>query len=198
MLIGLVGLIGSGKDTVAERLVTHHGYKRDSFAKSLKDAVSSIFSWNREMLEGNTKESREWREKPDAFWSKKFNKEVTPRWVLQYFGTEVMRQNMHDAIWIDSVIARYKGDNTVISDTRFINEIKTIKAHGGKILLVKRGELPTREEMQNNGSHQSEWDWIGSNFDYIIENNSSIEGLNANVDQFIHQLQDHQFSNQDV
>jgi dephospho-CoA kinase len=34
MLIGLVGLIGSGKDTVAERLVLEHGFKRDSFAKS--------------------------------------------------------------------------------------------------------------------------------------------------------------------
>ena len=198
MLIGLVGLIGSGKDTVAERLVTHHGYKRDSFAKSLKDAVSSMFNWDREMLEGNTKSSRHWREQPDKFWSEKMGKEITPRWVLQYFGTEVMRQGMYDAIWVDSVIGRYKGENTVISDTRFQNEIKTIKAHGGKILLVKRGELPTREEMQNNGSHQSEWDWMGSNFDYIIENNSSIEGLNANVDQFIHQLQDHQSSNQDV
>jgi dephospho-CoA kinase len=39
MLIGLVGLIGSGKDTVAERLVTQHGFERDSFAKSLKDAL---------------------------------------------------------------------------------------------------------------------------------------------------------------
>jgi dephospho-CoA kinase len=43
MLLGLVGLIGSGKDTVAERLVSHHGFRRDSFAQSLKDAVSSIF-----------------------------------------------------------------------------------------------------------------------------------------------------------
>ena len=195
MLIGLVGLIGSGKDTVAERLVTHHGYKRDSFAKSLKDAVSSMFNWDRKMLEGNTSESRAWRELPDEFWSKRMGKEVTPRWVLQYFGTEVMRQGMYDAIWVDSVIGRYTGENTVISDTRFQNEIKTIKAHNGKILLVKRGELPTREEMQKQGAHQSEWDWLGSNFDYIIENNSSIEGLNAKVDQFIHQLQDRQSSN---
>ena len=34
MLIGIVGLIGSGKDTVAERLVEKHGYIKDSFAKS--------------------------------------------------------------------------------------------------------------------------------------------------------------------
>ena len=98
MLIGLVGLIGSGKDTVAERLVTQHGFERDSFAKSLKDATASIFGWDRELLEGNTKESREWREQPDIFWSKKFNKEITPRWVLQYFGTEVCRGGMLDSV----------------------------------------------------------------------------------------------------
>jgi hypothetical protein len=198
MLIGLVGLIGSGKDTVADRLVTHHGYKRDSFAKSLKDAVSSMFNWDREMLEGNTRSSRDWREQPDKFWSEKMGKEVTPRWVLQYFGTEIMRGQMYDAIWVDSVIGRYKGDKTVISDTRFQNEIKTIKAHGGIVVLVKREEIPTREEMQKQGVHQSEWDWVGSDFDYIINNTSSLEGLNANIDQFIHQLQDHQSSNLNV
>jgi hypothetical protein len=198
MLIGLVGLIGSGKDTVAERLVTHHSYKRDSFAKSLKDAVSSMFNWDRELLEGNNKESREWREQPDAFWSERFGKPITPRWVLQYFGTEVMRQGMYDAIWVDSVIGRYKGDKTVISDTRFQNEIKTIKAHGGIVVLVKREEIPTREEMQKQGIHQSEWDWVGSDFDYTINNTSSLEGLNANIDQFIRQLQDRPSSNPDA
>jgi hypothetical protein len=198
MLIGLVGLISSGKDTVAERLVTHYGYKRDSFAKSLKDAVSSMFNWDREMLEGNTTSSRHWREQPDKFWSERFGKTITPRLILQQFGTEVMRGQMYDGIWVDSVIGRYKGENTVISDTRFINEIKTIKAHGGIVVLVKREEIPTREEMQKQGIHQSEWDWVGSDFDYTIDNTSSLEGLNANIDQFIHQLQDRQSSNQGV
>ena len=196
MLIGLVGLISSGKDTVANKLVTKHGYKRESFAHPLKDAVSKIFNWDREMLEGNTEESRKWREQPDPFWSKKFNKDITPRWVLQYFGTEVMRGQMHDAIWVDSLIARYKGEKTVVSDTRFQNEIKTIKAHGGVIVLVKRNYImPTREEMQKQGIHQSEWDWLGAKFDYTIENTNSLEGLNANIDQFVNQLQDHRSSN---
>ena len=195
MLIGIVGLIGSGKDTVAERLVTHHGNKRDSFAKSLKDAVSSMFNWDREMLEGNTTSSRHWREQPDKFWSEKMGKEVTPRLILQQFGTEVMRGQMYDGIWVDSVIGRYKGENTVISDTRFQNEIKTIKAHGGKILLVKRGELPTREEMQKQGAHRSEWDWMGSEFDYIIENNGTLTQLNVKIDKLNHQLRDRLSSN---
>jgi hypothetical protein len=198
MLIGLVGPIGSGKDTVANRLVTKHGYKRDSFADPLKDAVSKIFNWDRKLLEGNTKISREWRETADEFWSKKFNKEITPRWVLQYFGTEVMRGQMHDAIWVDSLIARYKGEKTVVSDTRFQNEIKNIKAHGGIIVLVKRGPISTREEMQKQGIHQSEWDWVGSNFDYTIENTGTLEELNAEIDTTIHQLPNHQFSNEDA
>ena len=151
MLIGLVGLIGSGKDTVAERLVSHHGFKRDSFAQSLKDATANIFGWDREMLEGNTESSRHWREQPDKFWSERFGKSVTPRWVLEYFGTEVCRGNMLDSIWVDSCMARYKGTNTVISDTRFVNEIKQIREKGGKIVLVKRTEIPNKQTMIESG-----------------------------------------------
>ena len=185
MLIGIVGLIGSGKDTVAERLVAQHSYRRDSFAKSLKDAVSSMFNWDRELLEGKTDASREWREQPDEFWSEKFNKPVTPRWVLQYFGTEVMRGNMYDGIWVDSCLGRYKGENTVISDTRFVNEIKKIEAKGGKIICVKRGELPTQKEMQDRGAHRSEWDWLNSEFDYVIDNTGTLEDLYKKVDDLI-------------
>tara|TARA_Y100001938_G_scaffold150841_1_gene243757 strand:- start:2120 stop:2755 length:636 start_codon:yes stop_codon:yes gene_type:complete len=185
MLIGIVGLIGSGKDTVAQRLVEKHGYVRDSFAKSLKDAVASMFNWDREMLEGDTTSSRHWREKPDKFWSERFGKPVTPRWVLQHFGTEVMRGHMYDAIWVDSCIGRYKGQNTVISDTRFVNEIKTIKAHGGIIMCVKRGELPTQTQMKDNGAHRSEWDWLDSKFDITIQNNGTLEDLYTKVDDLI-------------
>jgi hypothetical protein len=185
MLIGVVGLIGSGKDTVSKRLEEKHGFRRDSFAKSLKDAVSAMFNWDREMLEGNGDDSRQWREQPDEFWSKKFGKTVTPRWVLQHFGTEVMRQHMHDAIWIDSCLSRYDGKPTVISDTRFQNELKTIKENKGQIILVKRGELPTRQEMQEKGAHKSEWDWMGWNFDHVIDNDGSKEDLYKKVDDLI-------------
>jgi len=178
-------LIGSGKDTVSKRLEQKHGFRRDSFAKSLKDAVSAMFNWDREMLEGNGDDSRQWREQPDEFWSKKFGKTVTPRWVLQHFGTEVMRQHMHDAIWIDSCLSRYDGRPTVISDTRFQNELKTIKENKGQIILVKRGELPTREQMQDKGAHKSEWDWMGWNFDHVIDNDGTKEDLYKKVDDLV-------------
>lgn len=59
MLIGVVGFAGSGKGTVADILVRDHGFKKLSFADALKDAVATIFGWERHLLEGDTDESRE-------------------------------------------------------------------------------------------------------------------------------------------
>ena len=191
MLIGVVGLIGSGKDTVSERLATKHNFKKDSFAKSLKDAVSAMFNWNREMLEGRGESSRHWREQPDKFWSEKFGKPITPRWVLQHFGTEVMRGQMLDTIWVDSCLARYKGEPTVISDTRFENEIKTIRQAGGKIILVKRGQDPdwftsyVEGNIVPTGIHSSEYAWAKSEFDHVIQNDGTKDELYEKVDDLI-------------
>ena len=191
MLIGVVGLIGSGKGTVSDRLEQKHNFRKDSFAKSLKDAVSSMFNWDREMLEGKTEQSRAWREKPDVFWSKRFGKDVTPRWVLQYFGTEVMRQGMHDSIWIDSCMARYDGKPTVIADTRFENEIKIIREMGGSILLVKRGQDPDwfTDYVEGNvvpkNVHLSEYAWAKSEYDHLITNDRTLEDLHSKIDDLI-------------
>jgi hypothetical protein len=191
MLIGVVGLIGSGKGTVSDRLEQKHNFRKDSFARSLKDAVSSMFNWDREMLEGKTEQSRAWREKPDVFWSKRFGKDVTPRWVLQYFGTEVMRQGMHDSIWIDSCMARYDGKPTVIADTRFENEIKIIREMGGSILLVKRGQDPDwfTDYVEGNvvpkNVHLSEYAWAKSEYDHLITNDGTLEDLHSKIDDLI-------------
>ena len=67
MIIGICGLIGSGKGTVADFLVEQQGFKKLSFADKLKDGVASVFGWDREMLEGNNPDSRAWREKVDPY-----------------------------------------------------------------------------------------------------------------------------------
>ena len=45
MIIGICGLIGSGKGTVADVLVEEHKFEKISFADKLKDAVSVLFDW---------------------------------------------------------------------------------------------------------------------------------------------------------
>ena len=128
MIIGLVGYIGSGKGTVGDILVREHGYYKFAFADALKDAVSQIFVWPRGLLEGDSNASRAFRERVDPWWSHKFGYEVTPRLILQKFGTEACRHGIADNIWIAALEKRIQGyDDVVISDCRFPNEIDFIQ-----------------------------------------------------------------------
>ena len=43
MIIGITGLIGSGKGTVADILVEEHNFIKLSFADKLKDGVATVF-----------------------------------------------------------------------------------------------------------------------------------------------------------
>jgi hypothetical protein len=195
MIIGVCGFIGSGKDTIADYLVNFHEFRRESFASTLKDAVAAVFGWDRTMLEGRTKEAREWREQVDPWWAARLDMPtLTPRWVLQYWGTEVCRKAFHDDIWIASLENKLRNskDNVVISDCRFPNEISSIKNAGGQIVWVQRGELPEWYQTAvdaNRGSnvalndlkrlkiHASETAWVGTEFDAVIDNNSTIDAL---------------------
>lgn len=200
MIIGFVGFISSGKDTAADYLVNFHGFRRDSFANTLKDAVSAVFGWDRVMLEGRTKKAREWREQVDPWWAERLNMpNLTPRWILQYWGTEVCRQGFHDDIWIASLEnkLRKSEDNVVISDVRFPNEIKAIHNAGGKVIRIRRGDDPdwyedavnvnsgptnmswalSKMRMDQLNIHASETAWVGGNIDFVIENNGTIDEL---------------------
>ena len=124
MIIGICGLIGSGKGTVADHLVDRYGFQKVSFADALKDATAQMFEWPRELLEGDTVESRTWRETPDEFWSSELGYTVTPRFVLQKFGTECMRVGFYDGVWVSIVKRKILNNptvNWVIPDTRFPN-----------------------------------------------------------------------------
>ena len=203
MIIGVCGFIGSGKDTIADYLVNVHGFRRESFANTLKDAVAAVFGWDRVMLEGRTKEAREWREQVDTWWAERLNiPNLTPRWVLQQWGTEVCRKGFHDDIWIASVEnkLRRSKDNIVISDCRFPNEIASIKNAGGSIVRVDRGIQPhwydvavqankgvesASKWLKEEKIHASETAWVGTKFDYILENNSTLDSLFSQVETVV-------------
>ena len=197
MIIGICGLIGSGKGTVADILV-EQGFKKVSFADKLKDGVSTIFGWDRAMLEGDTDESRTWREQRDDFWSDETKMEVTPRLVLQLFGTDCMRNGFDDGVWV-SLLKKTVLDNLeqnyVIPDVRFENEINMIRDIGGEIWWTKRGDNPEwwskavldtqtgSDFMADEDIHPSEWKWANTNdrFDEIIYNESTLDNLRHQV-----------------
>jgi hypothetical protein len=204
MIIGVCGFIGSGKDTIADYLVNFHGFRRESFANSLKDAVAQVFGWDRMMLEGRTKQAREWREQVDPWWAERLNMpNLTPRLMLQLWGTEVCRKGFHDDIWIASLENKLRNskDNVVISDCRFPNEIKSIRDAGGLVVRVIRGPEPEwymdamnvnagphrigwalgKAKLEQLGIHASETAWVGTDFDMVFSNNGSIDDLFQSV-----------------
>ena len=201
MIVGFVGFIGSGKDTAADYLVNFHEFRRDSFANTLKDAVACVFGWDRVLLEGRTKEAREWREQVDTWWAERLNMpNLTPRLMLQLWGTEVCRNGFHDDIWIASLENKMRktSDNIVISDVRFPNEIKAIHNAGGIVVRIKRGDDPewydaavsanagpngnatwslSKAKLAQLKIHASETAWVGGAIDHTVYNDTTIDAV---------------------
>lgn len=142
-IVALAGLIGSGKSTAAQAFI-ERGYKPLAFADALKDTVATVFDLDRALLEGDTAEGREWRDKPLPYWDSFLptDQVVTPRFLLQYVGTEVFRSHWNN-IWVLAAEVRLQrmiaaGENVVVTDLRFINEWEVLRSLGARIIGVHR------------------------------------------------------------
>lgn len=212
MIIGVVGYAGSGKGTVGDILCQTHGYEKFAFADTLKDTVSVMFGWERRLLEGDTDESRAFREAVDPFWTAKFGYGVTPRHIFQIVGTEAIRRVLNNNMWVHCLERRVQGHSkVVITDCRFPNEIKFVKDAGGFVVRVVRGPEPewyddalrsnkeiaswenataedvlvTTMDVSYPAVHISEWAWIGTTFDYVLDNNGSKSELEASTQHML-------------
>lgn len=213
MIIGLSGFAGAGKSTVAEYLVRQHGFTRLSFATAVKDITAAAFGWDRQRLEGATPQDRVWREQPDPFWSERMEKPFTPRYALQFLGTDVFRNRVLSTIWADNVIARIRAlgsdVNVVIDDVRFVNERRALAIEGARFAIVRRDEFPSplhtqlwrtarsgfnvRDIAQDSPYqlHASEWDWLCDATvvnDPEIVNSGSYDELYAAIDTWYNAL----------
>jgi hypothetical protein len=198
-IISISGFKGHGKDTVGRILAHHAGYQTRSFAEPLKSMLSIQFGWPLEQLQGLTPESRAWREQPDPYWSEKLGRPFTPRQALTEIGTDLIRRRFLDTQWCDLMQKQLQSDvsPTVITDARFQNELQMIRDLGGVTIWVKRDPLPdwydqvmwlnARPAWQRRlmrpflrelkSVHVSEQDWVGWDFDHVIENTGTLEDL---------------------
>ena len=177
IIIGFCGPTKSGKSTAAKFLEIQ-GFMSVGFADQLKRDCRTIFDFSDVQLWGDLKDVID-----DRYG-------LTPRYVMQKYGTDFMREMIDDNWWVnkclDTVLtglntgARYKSDRgfmlepviyppykgAVITDVRFGNEIKAIKKAGGYVVRLLRADLAAH-------MHKAEATATGlpaNMFDLIIDN----------------------------
>jgi hypothetical protein len=203
-IVGFMGFKGSGKDTAAQALLNiNEEWTKMAFADALKDTLCSIFGWERHMIEGSTKESREWREQVDPWWAERLGIEhFTPRFAMTHLGTDVIRKHFHDSLWILALEQRIEScnKNVVITDCRYPNEALMIRRSGGTLIYVSKGTEPDYYQYSSipEGAHgyaeaqlimntrykhvhSSEWAWNNINVDSTIANSGTITELHSKV-----------------
>ena len=211
-LISISGKAGVGKNTVAniiQRLcLSNNGnmYIQKSFGYKIKQIASILLNIPIEKFEEQdfkkTLLGEEWgtiKENPlnsiAPFKDIKFNELISVRQFLQKLGTEAMRNGLYDNVWINSLFSSYtKNSCWIITDCRFKNELAAIKEKKGLTIritssYIKYSDGSYRAKSKMMGDHEnehiSETDLDNSKFNYIIENNSTLEELTKKIKEIL-------------
>lgn len=203
-IIALTGFSGVGKDTVADLLVEHLGFRKLAFADEVRAEVSDAFGVEISYLtHPSTKHhpmtALSMRRAPVGFLAavalavglvprdaegriadEWLDKPRAPRQILQWWGTEYRRAE-HPQYWARKLLQRLidhmrDGETRlVITDCRFQNEADTVRMADGQIWQITRPGITSATTPE--GSHVSATD--GSQFspDLVIANSHDVRHL---------------------
>lgn len=185
MIIGLSGYARAGKDTVADRLVTSHGFTKIGFADALKEAVYTL----NPVVNG--KRYADLVDEMGLDAAKAAFPEV--RRLLQFMGTDVARKLWGEDFWVDrlanTVFHMGPDARVVIPDVRFPNEaefVHTPMAPDGAFRgVIWRIHRPGIGPVSDHPSETALDDW---NFDRHIHNDQTIAALHEHVDYLVEAL----------
>ena len=167
-IIGLSGLAGAGKSTVARHLQDEHGYRVVPFAGPLK-AMARAFGLTAREMAGDLKE------KPCAALCGK-----TPRQFMQWLGTEFGREMIGPDVWVEAwrrtIDEALTDENGIVADdVRFPNEAEAIRAMGGIVIRIERAGAGSA----TGSGHASEG--LTGGWDVVVRNDGTPEDLFASV-----------------
>ncbi len=173
-IIGIMGKLNSGKDTIAQTYVDR-GYIRCGFGDPIKEIVHDLFDIPREIL-----------------WGSSAERTGEVRRMLQGLGTDFAR-SFRPNVWVDKMRGQITtcglmGDHgMVIPDVRFINEAELLHSLDATIIRIKR-PLSGSHETHEANTHLSETEntliplhWIT----HTIVNNGSLEDLQQKVNEIL-------------
>jgi len=179
ILIGLTGLAGAGKDTVADHLCQKHRFERHAFAEPIRDMLTALLVGAG--LDYAYLFERELKEQPIPQLG------VSARQMMQRLGTEWGRALDPD-LWVrhaamtlglhDLPRSAPIHDRIVITDVRFPNEAAWIEQLGGRVVRVIRDVSPiSSHESESYASRLPAW--------YQLDNRWSIATLHDQVDELV-------------
>jgi hypothetical protein len=170
--IGLLGLAGAGKSTVAEQLTNLYGYKTIPFAAPLKRMVKALGLVDADLTGAK-------KEEPMMLLCWK-----SPRQVMQTLGTEWGRNLVGANLWVGAWAYSCEGRRVVADDVRFENEVHAIKRRDGvTIRVIRPGHSITSNE------HASENNLDGYIADYVIMNTGTREELRSEICRVMREYQ---------
>lgn len=184
-VIGVAGQLRNGKDMTSDYLAEKLEFKRAAFASNVKKIFCDTFGVDLDFVE-------KWKtsaESPPGF-------NMNVRQALQFIG-DGFRKIKSD-IWIDLVF-RNNPEKIVISDVRYVNELKKIKEKNGvNILIYRPGYLnqetndseaqirPFVEYFLNEGKEgRVDAEDKFSLVDFFIINDGTLEDLYNKIDNLI-------------
>ena len=108
----------------------------------------------------------------------KITKKSTIRDVMQVLGTDLLRQGFNNNIHVAATLGSIKeNEKVIITDMRFPNELEAIKKHNGITIRINRGLVERTGKMIQEPEHISETALDNAEFDYVIENDCTIDDL---------------------
>ena len=195
-IVGLGYKKRSGKDTVGEMLKDEYGFKMLSFAGPLKE-LCHYLAWHKVGSMPNEMFLRglhRWADKYgmdtrsgvfqalciNMFDLDKYevNDGGKVRKLLQYIGTDLVREHYSKTFWIDCVARQMaKAGRYVVTDVRFDNELEMVMVDGHSVRIDRDTGL--------TDSHKSELELDGAIWDYVIDNNGTLDELCIKVSDLV-------------
>jgi len=199
-ILGLTGRKGSGKNSFANFIQDatppgwSHSFHEVSFANPLKQACYCIFGGEERNWWGEDKDKDEvcefWDKKLNASWPKEKQRPVTYRFLMQYVGTELFRNQFFNDIWIsklEQTIEEIRRNDdmaaVLVTDVRFDNEAKFIENLGGQVWRIVNLNQPSL----NPDAHASE-KGVSDSYVRVVVEAQNLKELRASADHFFENL----------
>lgn len=146
-----------------------------AFADPLKQVCKTLFC-----LDDNHFNNAFMKESVVPYWGK------SPRQMMQFVGTELIRNQLDPEFWIKHAKLRVEtsdNKNIVFSDVRFLNEAAFVKSLGGKLVRIQRQwDFGGQED-----KHQTEVEQNDIKVDTIIVNQyENFQELYSKVESVLH------------